>query len=104
MGSIPALTTGERRFETSFGKDTLLIATTCDDLQVQRSANLRNHGARRVSVDLAELRNLVWQELTRSSLSRRYGLGTERILAWLLNRYTVREVSLYPRYPGHAQP
>ena len=27
-----------------------------------------------------------------------YGLGVERLLAWLANRYTVRECSLYPRY------
>lgn len=26
-----------------------------------------------------------------------YGLGVERILAWLTGRYTVRECSLYPR-------
>ncbi|KAG9312215.1 asparaginyl-tRNA synthetase [Chiua virens] len=33
-----------------------------------------------------------------------YGLGLERILAWLANRYTVRECSLYPRWPGRATP
>lgn len=27
-----------------------------------------------------------------------YGLGTERILAWLCDRFTVRECSLYPRF------
>ncbi|OCH93522.1 asparaginyl-tRNA synthetase [Obba rivulosa] len=33
-----------------------------------------------------------------------YGLGVERFLAWLANRYTVRECSLYPRWPGRATP
>jgi len=33
-----------------------------------------------------------------------YGLGVERLLAWFLNRYTVRECSLYPRYMGRAKP
>ncbi|KAI0785792.1 asparaginyl-tRNA synthetase [Abortiporus biennis] len=33
-----------------------------------------------------------------------YGLGVERFLAWLGNRYTVRECSLYPRWPGRATP
>lgn len=33
-----------------------------------------------------------------------YGLGTERILAWLCNRFTVRECSLYPRFTGRATP
>ncbi|EJF60667.1 asparaginyl-tRNA synthetase [Dichomitus squalens LYAD-421 SS1] len=33
-----------------------------------------------------------------------YGLGVERLLAWLANRYTVRECSLYPRWPGRATP
>jgi len=33
-----------------------------------------------------------------------YGLGIERFLAWLADRYTVRECSLYPRWPGRATP
>lgn len=33
-----------------------------------------------------------------------YGLGTERILAWLCDRYTVRECSLYPRFTGRCKP
>jgi len=33
-----------------------------------------------------------------------YGLGVERILAWLANRYTVRECTLFPRWPGRATP
>ncbi|ELU42042.1 Ded81p [Rhizoctonia solani AG-1 IA] len=33
-----------------------------------------------------------------------YGLGVERLLAWLTNRFTVRECSLYPRWPGRATP
>lgn len=33
-----------------------------------------------------------------------YGLGVERLLAWLCNRFTVRDCSLYPRWPGRATP
>ncbi|KAF8637555.1 hypothetical protein AX17_002741 [Amanita inopinata Kibby_2008] len=33
-----------------------------------------------------------------------YGLGVERFLAYLANRWTVRECVLYPRFPGRAAP
>lgn len=33
-----------------------------------------------------------------------YGLGIERLLAWLTNRWTVRECSLYPRWTGRCTP
>lgn len=33
-----------------------------------------------------------------------YGLGTERILAWLCKRFTVRDCSLYPRFTGRCKP
>ncbi|TDL18010.1 asparaginyl-tRNA synthetase [Rickenella mellea] len=33
-----------------------------------------------------------------------YGLGVERFLAWLADRFTVRDCSLYPRWPGRATP
>lgn len=33
-----------------------------------------------------------------------YGLGVERLLAWLCGRYTVRECSLYPRWTGRCTP
>ena len=33
-----------------------------------------------------------------------YGLGVERILAWICDRFTVRECSLYPRFAGRCKP
>ncbi|AET38449.1 asparagine--tRNA ligase DED81 Ecym_2750 [Eremothecium cymbalariae DBVPG len=33
-----------------------------------------------------------------------YGIGTERILAWLCDRFTVRDCSLYPRFSGRCKP
>lgn len=33
-----------------------------------------------------------------------YGFGVERLVAWLTNRWTVRECSLYPRWTGRCTP
>jgi asparaginyl-tRNA synthetase len=33
-----------------------------------------------------------------------YGLGVERIIAWICAQYTVRSCCLYPRYTGRCTP
>ncbi|PVV04933.1 hypothetical protein BB560_000548 [Smittium megazygosporum] len=33
-----------------------------------------------------------------------FGLGIERFMAWIADRYTVRDCSLYPRFPGRCTP
>lgn len=33
-----------------------------------------------------------------------YGMGTERLLAWMCNRFTVKDCSLYPRFMGRCTP
>jgi asparaginyl-tRNA synthetase len=33
-----------------------------------------------------------------------YGLGVERFLAWMLNRHTVRETCIYPRFVKRCSP
>jgi asparaginyl-tRNA synthetase len=32
------------------------------------------------------------------------GLGVDRMLTWILDLYTIREVVTFPRYPGHLRP
>ncbi|QPG75935.1 asparagine--tRNA ligase [Brettanomyces nanus] len=61
-------------------------------------------GFKREGIDPAGYYWFIDQRIYGTCAHGGYGLGTERILAWLCNRFTVKDCSLYPRFAGRCTP